>query len=95
VRVSEFESVATALTLSGQVQWAWIDCFTRFPLSQEDAECLTASGFRLCLVSPELQGRRAQDEIPAMAAQLKALSIAPDAVCTKHPEIWESLICFR
>lgn len=86
VRVSEFESVDTALALSGQVQWVWVDCFTRFPLSQEDAERLTSSGFKLCLVSPELQGRSAQDEIPAMAAQLKGLDIAPDAVCTKHPD---------
>ncbi len=91
VRVSEFESVETALTLAGKVDWVWVDCFSRFPLSTSDALRLKAAGFRLCLVSPELQGRDAQIEIPQLAAQLASLSIVADAVCTKRADIWESL----
>ena len=32
VRISEFESIETALTLAGKVDWVWVDCFTHFPL---------------------------------------------------------------
>jgi hypothetical protein len=91
VRVSEFESVATALSLAGRVDWVWVDCFTRFPLSNEDARRLRDAGFRLCLVSPELQGRDAEAEIPQMFALLGERGIEPDAVCTKRPDLWELL----
>ena len=88
VRVSEFESVETALRLAGRVDWVWVDCFTRFPLTGGDAERLRGAGFRLCVVSPELQGRGAASEIPAMARLLAERGVAPDAVCTKFPERW-------
>lgn len=94
VRVSEFESIDTALTLAGKVDWVWVDCFTRFPLTGQDARRLQAAGFRLCLVSPELQGRDAQKEIPELQALLAELEIAADAVCTKRPDLWE-LATFR
>jgi hypothetical protein len=88
VRVSEYESCETALTLRGRVEWAWIDCFSRFPLTQHDASRLHEAGFKLCLVSPELQGRHAPGEIGELRLLLKRLSIQPDAVCTKYPERW-------
>jgi len=89
VRVSEFESVETAMTLAGKVDWVWVDCFTHFPLSYGDAKRLKDAGFKLCLVSPELQGRSADLEIPALAALLKERNILADAVCTKRPDLWE------
>ena len=89
VRVSEFESIETALTLAGQVDWIWVDCFTQFPLTNADFLRLKSAGFQLCLVSPELQGRNAQIEIPELAALLNERGIVADAVCTKHPELWE------
>lgn len=88
VRVSEFESVDTALTLAGKVDWVWVDCFTRFPLTTESAQRLHEAGFKLCLVSPELQGRPAETEIPQLRAQLASLRIAAEAVCTKRPDLW-------
>jgi hypothetical protein len=90
VRVSEFETVDTALTLAGKVDWAWIDCFTRFPLSAQDGRRLADAGFRLCIVSPELQGRDAETEIPQMAALMRERGIRPDAVCTKRPDLWKT-----
>jgi len=87
VRVSEFESIATALAVAPLIDWVWIDCFTRFPLSLDEAESLKRAGLRLCLVSPELQGRRAED-VPAFRRELDTLAITADAVCTKHPELW-------
>ena len=89
VRVSEFESVETALTLAGKVDWVWVDCFTHFPLSPEESQRLKQAGFKLCLVSPELQGRDAEKEIPELIQLLEELEILPEAVCTKRPDLWE------
>ncbi len=61
VRVSDYESVDTALALAGKIDWVWVDCFSRFPLAAPDAARLKRGGFRLGLVSPELQGRRAPE----------------------------------
>lgn len=91
VRVSEFESVETALTLAGQVDWVWVDCFTHFPLSDDDARRLKQAGFKLCIVSPELQGRDAATEIPLLARMLAERNIVADAVCTKRLDLWEQL----
>ncbi|MFZ5638018.1 MAG: phosphatidylinositol-specific phospholipase C/glycerophosphodiester phosphodiesterase family protein [Pseudomonadota bacterium] len=88
VRVSEYESLDTALALAGMVRWVWVDCFTRFPLDGAQAARLHAAGFALCLVSPELQGRDAAVAIPALRAQLAAEGIVADAVCTKEPALW-------
>lgn len=88
VRVSEFESIDTALSLAGRIQWAWVDCFTRFPLDGAQARRLQDAGFKLCLVSPELQGRDAGREIPALRALLAREGIVAEAVCTKEPELW-------
>jgi hypothetical protein len=90
VRVSEFESIETALTLASKVDWVWVDCFTHFPLSTDDARSLKNAGFKLCLVSPELQGRDAETEIPALASQLKERCIEVDAVCTKRTDLWHN-----
>lgn len=89
VRVSEFESIETALTLSGKVDWVWVDCFTHFPLSGADAKRLQDAGFKLCLVSPELQGRPAETEIPQLAQLLQERSIQPEAICTKRIDLWK------
>lgn len=91
VRVSEFESVETALSLAGMVEWVWVDCFSKFPLSTEEGIRLREAGFRLCLVSPELQGRTDEQEITKMQRELADRAIAIDAVCTKRPEHWEDL----
>ncbi|MFI8396769.1 hypothetical protein CXF97_08570 [Pseudomonas sp. Choline-02u-1] len=91
VRVSEFESIETALTLAGKIEWVWVDCFSRFPLSNEDATRLQNAGFKLCLVSPELQGRDAESEIPLLINMLSERNIVAEAVCTKRPDLWEKL----
>lgn len=88
VRVSEYESVTTALNLAGLVRWVWIDCFTRFPISKSEVSDLRAAGFNLCLVSPELQGRTNAGEIVALRDLLRQIGLEPDAVCTKTPDLW-------
>lgn len=87
VRVSEYESIETALLLAPMIDWVWVDCFNRFPLDRADADRLAQAGLRLCLVSPELQGRDPAT-IAELRDHLRALGIAADAVCTKQPELW-------
>ncbi len=92
VRVSEFENIETALTLAGKVDWVWVDCFTYFPLSHQEVQKLKNAGFNLCLVSPELQGRNAEIEIPQLANLLAERGIKADAICTKRPDLWEKML---
>ena len=88
VRVSEYESIDTALSLAGRIDWCWVDCFTRFPLDGAQARRLQDAGLKLCLVSPELQGRDAEAQIPALRRLLAGEGIAAEAVCTKRPDLW-------
>jgi len=88
IRISEFESIETAMTLADKVEWIWVDCFTRFPLTHDDAVRLKNAGFKLCLVSPELQGREPETEIPQLIETLHSQQIIADAVCTKRPDLW-------
>ena len=86
VRFSEYEPVESALALAGQVEWVWVDCFTKMPLDSRTYELLKRH-FQLCAVSPELQGR----DPCAIAAYARELTLFPvDAVCTKRPDLWES-----
>jgi hypothetical protein len=88
VRVSEYEAVETALAVAPLIDWAWIDCFTRFPLTGDKAAAMKAAGLRLCLVSPELQGRTAETEVPALRRLLAESGVEADAVCTKRADLW-------
>jgi hypothetical protein len=90
VRVSEFEGIDTAMALAGKVEWVWVDCFTRFPLTTESAHMLKREGaFKLCFVSPELQGRMDREGVVGFRNNIEALGIKGDAVCTKYPDLWE------
>lgn len=89
VRVSEFETIDTALSLAGKVQWVWVDCFTRFPLDRTSASLLKENGFKLCIVSPELQGRMELSDLDEIMAAITDADIEPDAVCTKFPDRWQ------
>ena len=89
VRVSEYENIETVLSLSGMVGWVWVDCFARFPLNKKEADHLKDSGFKLCLVSPELQGRKERSQVIEFRRQIELLGIKGDAVCTKYPDLWD------
>jgi hypothetical protein len=90
VRVSEFESIDTAIRLAGKIKWVWIDCFSTFPLGIEHIKELKLLGYKLCLVSPELHGRNATDEIVMLMNSFSKSNIFFDAVCTKYPHFWET-----
>jgi hypothetical protein len=88
VRVSEYESIDTALSLSGMVDWAWVDCFSCFPLNKDEASLLNNSGLKLCIVSPELQGREDRSHVIQFRNQIEQIGIKGDAVCTKYTDLW-------
>lgn len=83
-RISIYEPLEFALQFKGQVQWLWVDCFSATPLNQELVE-EAAKYFKLCLVSPELQGGDLQAQISSF------LSLAPhcSAICTKNIPLWQ------
>ena len=89
VRVSEYESIETALSLRGMVDWVWIDIFTAFPLSLADYTSLKNSSFKTCLVSPELQGQSVA-EVLELKKYILAMRFRFDAVCTRLPQYWEA-----
>lgn len=81
LRFSEFEGMDTIRTMAGKVEWVWVDCFTKLPLTTEQYIEMKAMGYKLCLVSPELQGR--DSDIEAYRAEVERLGIVFDAICTK------------
>lgn len=88
VRFSEFESIETVLSLSGKVDWVWVDCFNKLPLERSNFALLKEHSFKICLVSPELQGLSAAEMIPRFREALRMDGIELDAICTKHPDFW-------
>lgn len=89
VRVSEYESVETALSLQGRVDWVWLDNFDRIWYDNVLIDMLKSKGFRVCLVSPELQGLP-QEYISKIKTILSQCLSPIDAVCTKNPDRWLS-----
>ena len=89
VRFSQYESIETVLSLSGLVNWVWVDYFTSFPLDNSNYNLLTSAGFQICLVSPELQGHPIKT-ITELQQTLIERKINVDAVCSKFPELWQS-----
>jgi hypothetical protein len=80
VRFSEYEEFRR---MQGRARWVWVDVFSRIPLEPKDCDELHSLGYKLCLVSPELQQQPEKLEPYAHALQGRL-----DMVCTKFPEKW-------
>ena len=89
IRVSEYESIETVLTLSGKVDWVWVDCFSKFPINFKEFSQLKKCGFKLCIVSPELQGRNDYKHVLEFKNEIERQGIKGDAVCTKYVDLWD------
>ncbi len=90
VRFSEEEPIEYALNFAKKASWVWVDCFTKMSLDDESYKKLKDAGFKICLVSPELQ----KHEIAKIAEFKKQLNGKKvDAVCTKHPDLWLAESC--
>jgi len=85
LRFSEYESIETVMNFKGLVNWVWVDCFSGIPLTENSYKTLKDAGFKLCLVSPELQGRP-QDIVP-YSEKLLEKQFLFDAICTKQHNI--------
>lgn len=85
LRYSEFEGMDTISNMQGRAGWIWIDCFTRLPVTRESYQALRGMGYKLCLVSPELQGR--ENDIEEYKNYLVNEGIVLDAICTKQYNI--------
>lgn len=85
VRYSEREPVEYALAFSGKAKWVWVDCFTYLPIDDISYNQLKQAGFKICLVSPELQ-KHSMTRIEEFSKQISGMDI--DAVCTKRPDLW-------
>ena len=93
LRVSEYEGMDTAENMAGKADWIWLDCFSRIPIGKKEYDRLKSLGYKICFVSPELQGR--DGDIGKYAHYLKENGMKMDAVCTKayNIERWESEMC--
>ena len=85
VRFSEFEGLDTVMSMKGKAKWVWVDCFTKLPVNKENYSILKDAGFKLCLVSPELQGR--DEDIEKYRNCLESNDIVFDAICAKKYNI--------
>ena len=81
IRFSEYEGMDTVRAMAGKVGWVWVDTFTRLPVDKAIFDEMKGLGYRLCLVSPELQGQG--EKIGAYRQRLAEDGIVFDAVCTK------------
>lgn len=80
IRLSDYEPKELAEKFQGLADWIWVDCFDTKPI---DAGLLPKHDFKICLVSPELQGGNV-DQI----SNFKLLAQQSHAVCTKYPDKW-------
>ena len=81
LRFSEFEGVDTISLMSKKIDWIWVDCFSRLPITAQNYKLLKDHKYKLCLVSPELQD---QDlKLETYKNYLQKEGIIFDAICTK------------
>ncbi len=93
VRFSEYEGMDTLEKMAGRIDWVWVDTFSRLPLDREQYLHIKELGYRLCLVSPELQGQ--PEKIKEYADKLNSDNMQFDAICTKAYNIplWKESCC--
>ena len=91
-RFSELEPAEGIRRLVGRVGWVWVDCFSYMPLTPELCEEFKALGYKLCLVSPELQGQ--PEKLVEYAGYLRENHMELDAICAKcyMVEKWVELL---
>lgn len=91
LRFSEFEGLDTVYAMKDKVKWVWVDCFSVFPLDKQTYLNIKNCDYKICIVSPELQGQ--PEKITEYGQYMKTNGIIPDAVCTKFENIekWKQI----
>ena len=92
LRFSEYEGIDTIINMSGKVKWIWVDCFTRLPITKEIEEKFHQMKYKICMVSPELQGQ--DEKLEEYANYIKKNNIKFDAICCKVYNIkrWKKIL---
>lgn len=88
LRFSELEGLDTIRNMAGRAEWVWVDCFTKVPIDKVSYQELKTLGYKLCFVSPELEGQ--EEKLSEYKAYLNEQGIVFDAICTKsyHIKDW-------
>lgn len=88
MRLSEYEN---PFNLDGlNIDWIWLDSFSGdWSYLDNHSKWLRNNNMKICVVSPELQGRQIDNEPSRIIEYLKLFSITPNAVCTKKPANWK------
>ncbi len=90
VRVSEYESPECLWNMNNK--WIWIDSHTgNWDFLPTAIRTAKETGKKICIASPELHGRPAEHEISDIRRILAEFDYLPEAVCTKSPELWQSM----
>lgn len=85
LRFSELEGLDTIRNMAGKAKWVWVDCFTKLPITRESYIELKTLGYKLCMVSPELEAQ--PEKINDYKNFLINEGVVMDAVCTKSYNI--------
>lgn len=85
IRFSEFEGMDTIRNMAGKADWVWVDCFTRLPIDTVSYRELKSLGYKLCMVSPELEGQ--PEKLEEYRDYLRTKKIIMDALCTKMNQV--------
>lgn len=87
LRLSEYEYIDAAMAFAGRVNWLWVDCFHGTAVDEKILERASKS-FKLCMVSPELQGYDLIHKID----DFRKLKSYFSAICTKHADLWSAAL---
>ena len=87
IRYSEYEGMDTVRTMAGKVDWIWVDTFTKLPMDYQIYQEMRKLGYKICLVSPELQGQ--PEKLEQYAEQIRREQVKFDAICSKVYKIPE------
>jgi len=91
LRLSEYENPINLEDL--KPDWIWLDSFTgNWSYLEKHSEWLRSEKVKLCIVSPELQGRLNAYEAQSIIDLMGKLNLRIDAACTKFPDVWEEAI---
>jgi hypothetical protein len=82
IRVSDYESFGTLKKIKYSAKWVWIDCFNYIPLSEKNYKLIKKYKYKICLVSPELHGKKINNQNCIKLIKKKRIKI--DMICTKE-----------
>lgn len=92
VRISEYENISTAVGLFLRPDWVWLDSFLGQWYCAQDLERISEFGYRIMVVSPELQARSLEAEIEGIVATFVEAKVPIAGVCTKKPQLWAKYV---